>query len=221
MVLGEGLTAVLIFILVYQALGGTVAGRAIFDANGIMPHLKVVPFAAPDTKYQLRVEEGVVTPQRAIGAEFQSPCVGIVEDILASICGTLPLHLVARGIEKGRGSIEQCAGLEGSRCDTGCTAHFRPIFRRVGNGQIGCDGITLVDNELHDILSRRTMDVVSLAICQCGRHQGHVAVGLEQFKIEVSPEEAQLVRERLHLRHPVLIVGVIQPIRDICLVDLL
>ena len=63
MVLGEGLTAVLILILVYQALGGTTALTSVLHAYGIVSHLKVVAFAASDTKYQLRVEEGIVTPQ--------------------------------------------------------------------------------------------------------------------------------------------------------------
>ena len=162
-----------------------------------------------------------MAPQGAVGAEFQAPGGGVVKDVLAGQGGLLPLGLVARRVEQRGRRIEQRAGLEGERCDTGGAAYLRTHLRDVGNGKVRGDGVKFVHDELHDLVGRGAGDGIGLGVGEGRRHEGDVTVCPEQFEIEVSPEEAEFVREQFHLLNPVGIIGVILPLGDVRLLDFL
>ena len=221
MALPEGLAVVLVLELVHETLRRAVAGRAVLDADRIVGLLEGIALAPAETEDELLVEESVMAPELPVRAELQAPDVGVVEDVLASLGGLLPLGPVIGGVEQRRSRVEQRTGLEGVRGDAGGAADFGTDFRRVGNREIRRDRVQFVDDELHDLVGRGPLDAVRLRVGERRRHERHVAVGAEQFEIEVGPQETELIREELQLLGPDGIVRVVLPGRDVRLVDLL
>ena len=85
---------------------------------------------------------------------------------------------------------------------------------------MGSHFVQFVHDELHDLAGRRTFDVVGLGVGERGGYQRHIAIGAQQFKVEVRTEETEFVREQFHLGHPLGIVRVVLPLRNIGLVQL-
>ena len=170
----------------------------------------------PSTSLSGTIQNDILKEYAARGTYIfpPKPSMRLITDIFAYCSKNVPLW-------QGRCSVEQRTCLKGICRNTGCTADLSILFGKVRNGQERRDGVDLVHYELYDLICRSTADGIGLGVCEGGGYQRHVAIGPEQFEIEVCTQETKFVREQFHLCHPLVIAGVVLPFGEVGLVDFL
>ena len=131
----------------------------------------------------------------------------------------MPEFLVTTGVEQRTCLIEERTGLQGhgsQASGTSCLTGSSIVLQRtIANRQMRSNLVTLFDHEVEHVLSRCTPQGVCLVGADDIRVERHIAIVAYQLEIEVSTQEAHLIRQTIEAGHLVGVVLVELILREV------